>query len=170
MAKLNKEEILDMVEKNAVEAQKRDDICARSTMYGLKSYFDFIPEEMVTATLSLAGGAGASSGSCGAYCSGLLAVGLKFNPAMAEETTKEGLRERKMAVRKFHEYRDAFLREFGTTLCPELQKKIFGRSFDFLNEKDARDFFAIHDRAEKCAAVVAKATRLAAEMMLEDEE
>ncbi|MCR4431159.1 MAG: hypothetical protein NUV45_09105 [Tepidanaerobacteraceae bacterium] len=73
-----------MVENNAVEAQKRDDICARSTMYGLKSYFDFIPEEMVTATLSLAGGTGGGSGSCGAYYSGLLALGLKFNPTMAE--------------------------------------------------------------------------------------
>jgi hypothetical protein len=86
----NKKEILDMIEKKAVEAQIRDDICSRSTMYGLKSYFNFIPEEMVTASMSLCGGAGISSGSCGAYCSGLLAIGLKFNAGHRESHSLQG--------------------------------------------------------------------------------
>jgi hypothetical protein len=38
-----------------------------------------------------------------------------------------------------------------------------------LNKNDVKKFFAIHDHAEKCAAVVARATRLAAEMLLEDD-
>lgn len=167
MTKLDKKKILDLVEKNAREAQVRDDICARSTMYGLKSYFDFIPEELVTATLSLAGGAGASSGSCGAFCSGLLAVGLKYNPTMADESANPDLKAR--GAQKFKQYREAFRKEFGTTLCPEIHKKLFGRSFNFLSDHEEQQFFSIPDHAEKCAEVVAKAARLAAEFLLEDE-
>ncbi len=161
-------EILDTVEKNAREAQLSDDLCARSTMEGLKSCFDFIPEDMVSASMSLAGGAGASSGSCGAYCSGLLAIGLKFNPTVAEERTDRSLRLK--GKKKFIAFRDAFLKEFGTTLCPELQKQIFGRSFVFTDESQGAEFFAIADHAEKCAEIVGKATRLAAEILLADEE
>ena len=61
--------------------------------------------------------------------------------------------------KKFIAFRDAFLKEFGTTLCPELQKQIFGRSFVFTDESQGAEFFAIADHAEKCAEIVGKATR-----------
>ncbi len=160
-----REEILDIVEKNAFEAQKRDDVCARSAMYGLKSCFDFIPEEMVTATLSLAGGTGAGSGSCGAYCSGLLAIGLKYNATMEEEAADPAVKMR--GIVKFKEYRDRFLKEFGTIKCPEIHKQLFGKAF-YLPVEDA-EFFSLPSHAEKCAYVAGKAARLAAELLLEDE-
>lgn len=165
---MKKEEILDAVARNAFEAQKRDDLCARSTMYGLKTCFDFIPEEMVTAAMSLAGGAGASSGSCGAYCCGLLAIGLKYNPTMAAESLDKGLRAKGRS--KFLAYRDAFRKEFGTTLCPEIHHIVFGRSYIFTDEQQHQEFLALPGHAEKCGTVVAKAARLAAEMILEDEQ
>jgi hypothetical protein len=68
---MTKQEKIDTVVKNAVEAQIRDDLCARSTMYGLSAVFDFIPESVVTGAASLSGGCGSASGSCGAYCCGL---------------------------------------------------------------------------------------------------
>ncbi len=163
---LTKEEVLDLVEKNAFEAQKRDDVCARSAMYGLKSGFDFIPEEMVTATQSLAGGTGAGSGSCGAYCSGLLAVGLKYNATMAEEAADPSVKMK--GIVKFKEYRDRFLKEFGTILCPEIHRQLFGKAFYL--PKEEGEFFSIPDHAEKCAYVAGKAARIAAEMLLEDED
>jgi len=168
MTKSEKKEILNMIEKKAVEAQLRDDVCSRSTMCGLKSYFDFIPEEMVTASLSLCGGAGISSGSCGAYCSGLLAVGLKFNPTMEEESADKSLMMN--GIGKAIAYRNAFLKEFGTTLCPEIHKSLFGRSYNFLDEKQNEEFLKLPGHAEKCGTVVAKAARMAAEMMIEDEK
>lgn len=168
MTEPDKKSILDRVEKNAVEAQIRDDVCSRSTMCGLKSCFDFIPEEMVTASLSLCGGAGISSGSCGAYCSGLLAIGLKYNPTMAEESADKSLMMR--GIGKTIAFRDTFLKEFGTTLCPEIHKSLFGRSFNFLDEKQNQEFLTLPGHAEKCSTVVAKAARMAAEMLLGDEE
>lgn len=168
MKKMKKDEILQSIELAAMEAQIRDDICARSTMHGLQSHFDFIPPEMVTATLSLAGGCGSASGSCGAYCSGLLAVGLKFNPTLEEE--RKDPQSRMVGALKFMEYRDRFIQAYGTTLCPEIQKQLFGKGFDLKDQKEHEEFLALPGHAEKCAQVVAKAARLAAEMILENEE
>ena len=168
MANAHPETALDLIEKNAVEAQLRDDACARSTMYGLKTYFPFITDEVVAATLSLIGGAGISSGSCGAYTSGLLAIGLKYNPLIAEESTAAGLAKKEKAMGKIFAFRDAFIREFGTTMCPEIHKLIFGRSFNLIQDQEREEFLSIPDHAEKCSRVVAKAVRIAAGIMLED--
>lgn len=170
MTKEKYREALELMEKHAVAAQLRDDACARSTMYGLKTYFPFISDETVAATLSLIGGAGISSGSCGAYTSGLLAVGLKYNPLIAEESTAAGQAKKEKAMGKIFAFRDAFLREFGATLCPEIHKLIFGRAYNLVDDGERDAFLSIPDHAQKCSQVVAKAVRMAAEMMLEDED
>ncbi|MFZ7132578.1 MAG: C-GCAxxG-C-C family protein [Eubacteriales bacterium] len=162
---MDKKDILDSIQKKAVEVQCRDDICSRSTMAGLKSYFEFIPEDMVTASLSLCGGAGISSGSCGAYCSGLLAIGLKFNATMEEESQDRSILGK--GLNKSIAFRDAFLKEFGTTQCPQLHKLLFGRSFYFTDSQQNEAFMNIPDHAEKCSIVVGKAARMAAEIILE---
>lgn len=163
---MTKEEILDLVGKTARDAQIRDDVCSRSTLLGLKAYFDFIPDELIRASLSLCGGAGASSGSCGTYTCGLLAIGLKHNVPLEDELENPELQGKGAA--KFMEFRDRFIEAMGTTLCPEIQKMVFGRSYIFTNPEDNEEYFKITDHNVKCADVVEKATRVIAEMLLED--
>jgi hypothetical protein len=45
-----------------------------------------------------------------------------------------------------------------------------GRSFVFTDESQGAELFAIADHAEKCAEIVGKAARVAAEILLADEE
>jgi C_GCAxxG_C_C family probable redox protein len=155
----------------AVEAAKaaiiRDDICARSVLVGLKEIYN-VPEEMITASLSLAGGTGSASGSCGAYCCGLLAVGLRFNAPLEEELKNPAVKQKGAA--KFCEYRDRFLKEMGTVMCPELHKKVFGRAYDLTDPADHTAFLSMPGHQEKCAEVVGVATKIAAEMILSEEE
>ncbi len=164
---MTKSEIIEQVGKAAKEAQIRDDVCSRSTLIGLKTYFDWIPDELIRASTNLCGGAGAASGSCGTYTCGLLAVGLKYNVPLDEELadpTKQGV-----AVGKFMDFRDRYLKEMGTTLCPELQKQYFGRSYIFTDPVDAEDYWKVTDHNVTCGGVVEKAARLIAEFLLEDE-
>lgn len=163
---MTKEEILDLCGKTAREAQIRDDVCSRSTLIGLKAYFDFIPDEMIRASMNLCGGAGGSSGTCGTYTCGLLAIGLKYNVPLEEELKNPELQD--VGAAKFNEFRDRYLKAMGTTMCPEFQKKVFGRSYIFTNPADCEEYWKIEDHAEKCADVVEKATRVIAEMLLED--
>ncbi len=165
---MNKKALVEQAVEAAKQAQIRDDICARSTMAGLQSVFDEIPEEMVTAALSLAGGTGGASGSCGAYCCGLLAVGLHYNAPLAEELKNPELKAKGAA--KFSEYRDRFMKEMGTVLCPELQKKVCGRSYTLYDPVEHEEFLSLPGHEAKCAEVVAVAARIAAEMILEDSE
>ena len=71
---MTKQEIIDLCANTAKEAQIRDDVCSRSTLIGLKAYFD-IPDDLIRASTNLCGGAGAASGSCGTYTCGQLALG-----------------------------------------------------------------------------------------------
>ena len=163
---MTREEILDLCGKAAREAQIRDDVCSRSTLIGLSQYFD-IPEEMIRASMSLCGGAGASSGTCGTYTCGLLAVGLKYNVPLEDELANPDLQD--IGAAKFQAFRDYYLEKMGTTMCPEFQKKVFGRSFIFTNPADCEEYWKIEDHAVKCADVVEKATRTIAEFLLDNE-
>ena len=163
--------ILAKVEKNAVEAQLLDDSWARSTLHGLQTCFSFIPPEMVAASWCFSGGVASSSGSCGALCSGLLAIGAKYLPTMDEVASgsEEAQSKFEKGKDKLFAFREAFIKEFGTTLCPEVQRKIFGRSFNLLDDKERDEFLSLPGHEEKCAAVVAKAARMAAEIILDEE-
>jgi C_GCAxxG_C_C family probable redox protein len=156
----------------AVETAKRkqiqDDLCSRSALFGLASVFGYIPDAMIKASASLAGGCGSASGSCGAYCSALLAVGLKYNSTMEEEADNPAAFEKTAAA--WSEFRDRFRAELGTTLCPEIHKKLFGRSYTLYDPEQAEAFLNLPGHAEKCAEVVGIATRIAAEMILADDE
>jgi len=107
--------VLDEVEQKAKEAELYYHGCCRSTMYGLKQHFNFIPEELVTAATALAGGC-AHGGNCGAYCAGLLAIGLRFSPPI-EDLSDEGSAKSDQCREKILAFRDAFKKEFGTTMC-----------------------------------------------------
>ena len=164
---MTRAEILDQVGLAAKEAQIRDDVCSRSVLIGLKTYFDWIPDDLINASLSLCGGAGASSGSCGTYTCGLLAIGLRYNvPLEAElaDRSKQGV-----GSRKFMEFRDRYLKAMGSTMCPDLQKQVFGRSYIFTDPEHCDEYWKITDHNEKCGIIVEKATRVAAEMLLDDE-
>ena len=163
---MDKQQLIDIAVKTAYEAEIKYGYCARNVLIGIQKIFSEIPDEMVTASLSLAAGTGAASGSCGAYCSGLLSVGLKFNCSLENEIKNPELQEESGI--KFKEYRDRFLSEWGTVMCPVIQEKLFGRKFDLTDPDQDAEFVALEDHLEKCSEVVCSATRIAAEMILAD--
>ena len=167
MTQEEKKAIVDKVVETAVATQIRDDVCSRSTMYGLQTQFDFIPDSFVKATASLCGGTGSGSGSCGAYCAGLLALGLKFNSTIEEELQDEEAFGKTAAT--FTEYRERFVKEMGTIMCPKIHEKLFGKAYDLTDPKDSEKFLNLPGHVEKCGETVAVAARIAAEMLLEKE-
>lgn len=170
MTEDRKKEIMDKVVQEAVNAQLKVDSCAWSTLYGLSTYFE-VPKEMVAASMALSGGGASSSGTCGALNSGLLVIGAKSYPTVEEQLRGEEKTKEKNAAAfaKAFRLRDAFLAEFGCLLCRDVHKRLFGRSFNLLDEKEREEFLNLPGHKEKCAEVVAFATRKAAEILLEDE-
>ena len=165
---MTKEERIKRAVDAAIETHMKYSVCGRSAMYGLKQAFDFVPEEFVTASMSLSGGGGGAYGSCGAYSSALLVAGLKYNPTISQQEEDPSLFPPAQA--KFNELRERFLNEFGTTLCPEIHKQLFGRTFDFTDPEEFEYYMNMEGRLEKCANTVARAVRITCEMLMEDEE
>ena len=161
---MNKQQAIDMAVVAAKAAQIRDDVCSRSVLIGLSTICE-IPEEMIMASTNLLGGTGAASGSCGAYCAGLLGVGMKFNYSLDDELSNPA--RKREDIRKAAEYRDRFIKSQGTVLCPIIHEKLFGRSYIFSDPIQENEFLALEGHEMKCALVVGEATRIAAEMMLE---
>ncbi len=60
-----------------------------------------------------------------------------------------------------------FEKEFGSTMCHDIQETKFGRSFQLTNPEDLREFQEA-DATDKCSSVVRKAVRIAAEIILDD--
>ena len=164
---MTREEIIDLCGRTAREAQIRDDVCSRSTLLGLKAYFDWIPDDLIRASMNLCGGAGASSGTCGTFTAGLLAVGLKYNVPLEEELKNPALQEINAGM--FTRFRDAYLKEMGTTMCPEFQKQVFGRTYIFTDSADCEEYWQVADHAEKCGGVVERAARVIAAFLLDNE-
>ncbi len=162
---MTKSEMIEKAVQEAKNAQIQDDICARSVLVGLSKVFDKIPEDMVTASMSLAGGTGSASGSCGAYCSGLLAVGLYYNATVEQERANPELKQ--IGGSKFHEYRQRFVKEMGTVMCPEIHEKVLGRTYRLDDDAEHEAFLSLPGHEVKCAEVVGVAARIAAEMILE---
>jgi len=156
--------MIDLAVETAKAAQIRDDVCSRSVLVGLWEIMDEMPDEFITASTSLLGGTGAASGSCGAYCAGLLGVGLKFNRTIDEEQANPALKFE--GIQKAIEYRDRFLAAHGTVLCPVIHEKLFGRSYIFTDPEQEQEFLSLEGHREKCAEIVGDAARIAAEMIL----
>jgi len=161
---MDKQIMIDTAVQTAKAAQIRDDVCSRSVLIGLSSILEDMPEEMINASLSLLGGTGAASGSCGAYCAGLLGIGLKFNNALEDELSNPALKME--GIQKAVEYRDRFIASVGTVMCPAIHQKIFGRSYIFTDPEQEMEFLSLEGHEVKCADIVAEATRIAAEMII----
>jgi hypothetical protein len=158
---------LDKIEQKAKEAECTYHGCGRSALYGLKQYFSFIPKELIIASTAAAGGWGASGGSCAAYCAGLLAIALKFDPWI-EDTSPAGRTKRGLAKKLEYEFRDWFLEEFGATICTNIQERVIGRSWNLMDPEQMAEFLSLPSNHEKCGTVVGKSARMAAVIILKN--
>ena len=92
-----------------------------------------------------------------------MALSLRFNPrsdvlSKAEMETLEKARERT------NEYRDWFISEFGSVVCSEVQQKLFGRYYNFMDDDDIKAFGKFPGK-EKCNDVVKASARKVAEIL-----
>jgi hypothetical protein len=157
-------ELLNEIEETAKETQLAYAGCARTILFSLQHYFNFIPDDLIKAASALSGGCAASGASCGAFCAGLLFLGLKLAPWI-EDKSDEAIAKRDLARKAEYEYRDTFIREFGSVLCPKVQEGIMGRSWDLSNPDEMEEFMQSPDH-DKCSIVASKSARIVSEILL----
>jgi len=126
-----------------------------------------INKEIYKATSGLLGGIGYMGDTCGAYVAGVIVISYIFGREYEDlkdnvELGKEKYRKTGRIVREF---RKKFIEKYGTINCREVQKKIFGKSFNLLNPEDRAASELAGSHIDKCTSVVGNAAKMVAEVI-----
>jgi len=150
--------------------------CSQSVLLALQEAFDIGDQESFRAATVLSGGVARRGETCGALLGGLMALGLVYGRDDIRDT--QAYRD---AMKPANEIVDEFKRrleeEFGfdepldSTICRDIQERIYGRSFDLNNPEDYPLFLEAggHDDegCPKTCAVAAKVTAKKLRKLLE---
>lgn len=124
-------------------------------------------EDMATfkASTALSGGlARTGKSACGALSGGTMAIGLVYGRDKLEKATDSAAYQE--TVRLAGMLCDRFEKEFGSIKCQDVQLKIYGKTWNMRDPNMFEDLKATMSKEQKCADVVEKTARFAAEIIL----
>jgi len=170
----SKEEILDRVEKRAIEYHKRGHGCAQTGFLAVAE--EFTPEDAKPVFKSasfMSAGIARTGNACGALTGAMLAVGLAAGRETLDEPTYGKVMDKNTGKPRIAElaqelfYR--FVQQEGSWICRDIQTKLVGRPFDMHDPEQAKQFRETGD-PDKAAKLVGRSARLAAEIILQMKE
>lgn len=153
-------EALDRLERKAGDYMSSYGNCAQGTLRALQEEFGLGNREVLKAATALPGVA-LRGETCGAVIGSIMALGLAFGRAGAEEY-EAFLRTQQAA----HRLCRLFVEEFGSCMCAEIHERLFGRRFDLTDPRQFEEFVAAGG-SERCRLPVGRAVRMVGKMILE---
>ncbi len=172
---MERNRILQEVEERGYRYEQEYRDCAQCTLLTIQETFDLKGEEALKAATGFAGGIGRSSSVCGAFTGGVMALGLLFGrdgQTMKHpdpEVRLDRFREIEDRLdRLIKRLSDRFAEKYGSTICKDIETKLFGRSFDKWNPEERKEKDRLGGHLDKCPGVVGHATRWVAELILEE--
>ena len=170
VAESNNKELLDRVEQDAATCEKEMHACARCALLAIARNLKLAEDECIDAALRtsipLSGGIAGTRNQCGALVGGIMAIGLAMVKGNPREAAVE---ERKASMKVSKQFYRWFEKEIGQVRCYDIRDAGLGRSFDTSDPEEMKKFVAAGGY-ELCGGVVGKASRKAAEMILEAQE
>jgi C_GCAxxG_C_C family probable redox protein len=159
-------DILEKVYQRAFEYEARLGSCPQCVLAALKEILEVGDENIFRGSHGLTGGTSLSSkGTCGALAGGMIALSALVGRTYQEFT--EG--QKKRLVFKYTKLLyDRFIEEYGSPLCCDVQKKIFGRSYVLLDKQDYEAFEKAGAHVDKCTSVAGNAAKWTAEIILNE--
>ncbi len=133
--------------------------CAQTSFVALQEQFELEGGAILKALTPFPGIA-LRGETCGAVIGSLMALGLVFGRENLDD--QEGFSASLILARKFcHK----FEKELGSTMCSDILESEFGKRYDLTDPVQVAEWQAAGS-LEKCTAVVKKATRIAAEIII----
>ena len=137
--------------------------CAQSTYLALEEQFGLDGDDILKALTPLPGIAERGE-TCGAVTGSLMIFGQVYGRERHQLGDWEIYRNSLVPAGNFCRL---FEKEFGSTMCRDIQKKEYGRSYNLTDPQDLTEFQAA-DATTHCSNVVRTAVRLAADVILDD--
>jgi len=170
---LSREELLDRASELGTSFEKNSGSCSQCTAAALHELLGFDDVVVKVATSSCGGQAGLSTGACGGVIGGTLVLdyylGRRAEMLSPVRTIPEGMGELSRAMEAARLLGQRFIREYGSILCPQVQLRLFGRSFNLQDSADWSAFIkaGAHADPTKCMRVVGNAARWTLEILLD---
>ena len=161
----SREELLDKVYNLAFKYEAERGSCPQCVLSALYETLNIGDPKIIQASDSMAGGTALSTeGTCGALVGGLLAIGSVVGRTYEDFSTGKGNRRVFLYSKKLY---DKFIEEYGSPICKDIHKKLFGRSYKLLDPKEYKEFEAAGGHIDKCPSVSGNAAKWAAEIILD---
>ena len=167
---LSHEELLNMVHGLAANYVKYSGSCSQSLVSAIHRLIEIDDVVVRVATSSSGGQLRQVMGTCGALIGGTMVLDYFFGrPAMMmayKKDTPSNVEQHIDAIQAATPLFYKFIREYGTILCPQIQMKLFGRHYYFIDEDEMEKFEIAGGHEDKCPNVVGKAARWTMEILL----
>ena len=157
-------DLVGQIGKTAYDYEQVYHGCSQCVLAALQDGFKLGGQESFKAATALAGGIARTGNACGALVGGLMAISLAFGRDHLEDSSTSKGYARAMDLGG--ELCKRFETAFGSTLCRDIQRALFGRSFDLRDPRERKEFWKAGAH-EKCSQVVRRAAELAAQVILE---
>jgi len=161
----SREEILEEVYNRAFKYEAERGSCPQCVLSAIMEVLDVGDPATVQAVDALAGGTALSAeGTCGALVGGLLAISSIVGRPYEDFSAGERKRRVFLYSKKLY---DKFVEEYGSPICKDVHKKLFGRTFKLLDPKEYQEFEKAGAHVDKCPSVSGNAAKWAAEIILD---
>ena len=170
---LSREQLLDKAYSLGVDFERYSGSCSQCTVAALHEILEFEPVIVKIASSSCGGHAGLSAGTCGAVVGGTIVLdyylGRSTELLSATREIPAGQEALHSSMEPSRAFSLKFIEEYGSILCPGVQQKIYGRSFNLQDQADWDAFIdaGAHTDPTKCMSVVGNAARWALEILIE---
>jgi len=106
-----------------------------------------------------------ANGTCGALVGGLAAI----SSIVGRDYKSFSAGDRKRRVFQYSKkLYDRFVEEYGSPICKDVHKKLFGRTFNLLDPKDYEAFEKAGAHVDKCPSVSGNVAKWTAEIILKE--
>jgi len=151
--------------KLAFKYEKEYGGCAQSTLAGIFDTLKIRENNVFKSATGLAGGIGLSGdGTCGALIGAAMAISYLFG--RERKNFADPQKRRFMTYKLVKQLYNAFLNEFGSCRCFDIQKRLMGRTFNLFDPNEYTAFLKAGGHEDKCTRVCGTAAKLAVNIIL----
>jgi C_GCAxxG_C_C family probable redox protein len=170
---LSLQQLLEKAQELGVAYEKNSGSCSQCTVAALREILGFEDVVVRVASSSCGGQAGFSTGACGGVIGGIIVLdyylGRSAEMVSAKQMIPQGMEELARGIEAAQILCRRFIQEYGSILCPQIQSRIFGRSFNLQDPADWKAFeeAGAHTDPSKCMSIVGNAARWTLEILIE---
>lgn len=161
----NRKEILQEIYDLAYKYEAERGSCPQCVFSAIMEVLKIGNPETIKAADGLAGGTALSTqGTCGALVGGIMAISTVVGRSYEDFSANNYKRRVFQYSKKLY---DKFQKEYGSIICKDIHKKLFGRTFNLMDKDDYTEFEKMGAHVDKCTSISGNVARWTAEIILD---